>query len=209
MMSTLSKVIMLAVGAAIGSAATWMILKTKYEKDLEEEVEAIKAHYKKKVQVIEDAANTLHDIYRGTNTEVKVVDSDPEQKEKVVSKERYSKVLEDHKYSHDEPCYDEDTNEHPYVISPDEFGKDANGFGNDHDLITLNYYADNILADDWNDPIEDVEATVGEESLQHFGEYDEDVVYVRNERLKVDYEILRSNLKFIDVVNDNPSVMKE
>lgn len=206
MMSTLSKVIILAVGAAIGSAATWMILKTKYKKELDEEVEAIKEHYKKKVQVIEDAANTLHDIYRGTdNTDAVEPNKEPKEENQTISGDRYRKVLEDHKYSHDEPCYDDYANEHPYVITPDQFGNDTD----EYDLISLNYYADKVLADDWNDPIEDIEATVGEESLNHFGEYEEDVVYVRNERLRVDYEILRSNLRFEDVIKDDPSAMKE
>ena len=58
----------------------------------------------------------------------------------------------------------------PYVIPPDEFGE--------------------YLVDEEDEPIEDVESIVGVESLDHFGEWEDDAVHVRNDRLKTDYEIL-------------------
>ena len=67
---------------------------------------------------------------------------------------------------------------------------------------TLTYYADHVLTDDFDNPIEDVEAMVGEESLNHFGEYEEDAVYVRNERHKIDYEILLDERKYTEVVGN-------
>ena len=36
-----------------------------------------------------------------------------------------------------------------------------------------------------------VDAVVGEDSLNHFGEFEEDSVYVRNENIECDYEILK------------------
>lgn len=71
------------------------------------------------------------------------------------------------------------------VIPPEEFGRE-----DDYETISLTYYADGILADDRGEPIEDVEVTVGNESLRHFGEYEEDSVFVRNSRMMCDYEIL-------------------
>ena len=71
------------------------------------------------------------------------------------------------------------------MISPDEFGEFE-----DYRTINLSYYADEVLADEDDNIIEDIEGTVGEESLSHFGEYDDDAVHVRNDRIKCDYEIL-------------------
>ena len=225
MMSTSSKFIIFAVGAAIGSAVTWLLLRAKYEQDLKAEIDSLTTYYEKQVKVVEDAAKTLYDVYRGEDerkakkeastgvdtdgdkeeiNDVSASEINERVEENRIDTDRYRKVLEDHKYSHSDPCEDDGINAAPYVISPDEFGE-----ADDYDMISLTYYADKVLADDWNDPIEDIEATVGSDSLTHFGEYEEDSVFVRNDRLRVDYEILLSNLKFSDVVKNDPSAMKE
>ena len=75
----------------------------------------------------------------------------------------------------------------PYVIEPEIFGEDP-----DYETISLTYYADGVLTDENNciiDPGE-IESLIGEESLDHFGEYEDDSVFVRNEERKTDYEIL-------------------
>lgn len=82
----------------------------------------------------------------------------------------------------------------PYVISPDEFGQDES-----YETISLTYYADGVLADDDDEMVEDVENLVGFDSLNHFGEYEDDSVFVRNDRLKCDYEILLDHRKYTDV----------
>ena len=52
------------------------------------------------------------------------------------------------------------------------------------------------MADENNEPIEDVDSIIGLESLKHFGEYGDDSVYVRNDELKADYEILLDDEKY-------------
>ena len=85
----------------------------------------------------------------------------------------------------DESGYSAGKNMKPYVIYPEEFGAIS-----DHETISLTYYADGTLTDDDNVKIDDIEGTVGLDSLTHFHEYEDDSVFVRNERLKCDYEIL-------------------
>ena len=207
MMSTLNKVIIFAMGAVIGSLAAWKLTKTKYEKIMIEEEQSLREYYNKKVKVIEDTATDLHDSYQRREDALrKQLEEETEKEPEIVQDmdelhdkelDRYAEILKDHKYSLEEPCF-EGTNDKPYVVSPDEFG-DAD----DYDIITLNYYADGVVADDWNDPIEDIGATIGEDFASHYGEYEEDVVYVRNDRLKVEYEILRSNLRYEDMAKDD------
>ena len=50
---------------------------------------------------------------------------------------------------------------------------------------------------------------VGKESLNHFGEYEDDSVFVRNDRLKRDYEILLDQRNYSDVVKTMPHRMEE
>lgn len=209
MMSTLNKVIIFAMGAVIGSLAAWKLTKTKYEKIMIEEEQSLREYYNKKVKVIEDTATDLHDSYQRredalrkqleekTEKEPEIVQDMNESDNKVFF-DRYTEILKSYTPSPEEPHPDDGTNDKPYVVSPDEFGE-ADGY----DIITLNYYADGVVADDWNDPIEDIGATIGEDFASHYGEYEEDVVYVRNDRLKVEYEILRSNLRYEDMAKDD------
>ena len=98
----------------------------------------------------------------------------------------------------------------PYVISPDEFGE-----LDDYDLISLTYYADEVLADDIDEIVEDVDDVVGLDSLTHFGEYEPDSVFVRNDRLKADYEILLDERTYPEaiqgavMINGYPQIVEE
>lgn len=94
--------------------------------------------------------------------------------------------------------------EKPYVISPEEFGEFE-----EYEKISLTYYADEVLADENDEEVDDVEEIVGKGSLNHFGEYEDDSVFVRNDRLKCDYEILLDQRNYSDVVKTMPHRMEE
>lgn len=155
-----------ALGAAVGSVVTWKILETKYNELVEEEIESVKEVYSK------------HDSNIETEQE----------------KNEYSDILENYTSSlsekeekgSSEPMYDEK----PEVVSPEEFGENE-----DYGIITLTYFADGVLTDDQNIPINDVDDLIGEGSLEHFGEYEEDSVFVRDDRHGCYYEILLDERK--------------
>lgn len=91
------------------------------------------------------------------------------------------------------------TPDQPYVVLHDEFMENDP----DYHQPSLTYYeGDDILADEKDEPIEDVEGTVGVANLQRFGHGSKDtkVVYVRNERLALDFEITRSPGKYTEEV---------
>ena len=81
----------------------------------------------------------------------------------------------------------------PYVITPEEFSE------GEYNTVTLNYYTDRVLADDDYNVVKDIKGTIGEEALNAFGLYEEDVVYVRNEKYQIDYEILLDERAFCEV----------
>lgn len=81
----------------------------------------------------------------------------------------------------------------PYIIMPDQFINEEPYF----DKITLEYYEDGVLCDERTGEIlTDIESAIGRESLNHFGEYEDDVVYVRNERISTDYEVIYQDRPF-------------
>lgn len=92
----------------------------------------------------------------------------------------------------------------PYVIPPEDFGEK-----DDYSTESLVYFKDGVLADDMDHRIEDVEAMVGVESLNHFGEYEDDSVFVRNDRLKIDFEILLDERVYADVPKHHYHLVEE
>lgn len=80
----------------------------------------------------------------------------------------------------------------PYVISQDEYMEGEPGY----EQITLAYYEDGegVLVDPQDKPIPDSDKIVGDDNLLRFGHGSGDsrVVYVRNDDISVDFEIVKS-----------------
>ena len=178
----------LAVGAVLGSAATWYYLKDKYEKRANEEIESVKEMLLKKQN--EERQNGIDQMEMASKM-LKEANRINEAKE---NKKKADDIIATHYYSYSNTENDDDDEEvnpvkgrvKPYVISPDEFGE-----LDEHETAELTYYADGYLLDEDDEIIEDVAGMVGEDFASHFGEYEDDSVHVRNEYLLMDYEILR------------------
>jgi len=85
----------------------------------------------------------------------------------------------------------------PYIIHADEFAADERGFDSQSTLTW--YEGDQILTDSSEVPIYDVRNTVGELRFGH-GSGDPNVVYIRNEKLRAEYEIVRDFSSYQDTV---------
>lgn len=166
-----------AVGGAVGFAAANKLMKDKYEQLVQDEIDSVKAAFRKE-----------HPL--------------PEKKErpKPTEKERkaYSEYTAKLGYTEEKkPALVQE----PHIISPEEFGDQ-----DEYDEISLTYYSDGTVTDD-NDRAmseDEVEETIGKESLTHFGEYEDDSVFVRNDRLKADYEVLMDQRSYADVLREKP-----
>lgn len=213
-------VIMFTVGAAIGSAVTWKVVKTKYEQIIDEEIDSVRDEYinlmeKMKKHLNEtatyegpqdagEAARMEDDEYYPDDDERDFTEKEKQQIEyyKMTSRYRTSDGVEEDddeeggKGNEDEVPYING----PYVISPDEFASSPPGYF----AQPLDYFADGVLADSWGVKI-DIEETIGEEALEHFGDYVDDVVHVRNERKEIDYEVTRDPRTYDDMLATNPN----
>lgn len=194
-----------AAGALVGSVATWLVLRKKYEERERKEIEEIKTALFPKANVDkteeveqEPIERSKPDIPDPRQAELTSNDDETDEEvgdmkrryEKFVQLTDYNKIFDDEEVA----PVEEDL---PKVIPPEEFG-DIEGY----DQISLIYYADGYLADDFNnyEVMEDIDAHVGKESLKTFGRYEEDSVYVRNDNEQTYYEILRSDRLFVEVV---------
>lgn len=192
-------------GAAIGLIAGFKLSETKYQTKIQEEIASVK----------EALRNRKVDISKFAPKESKKVDEvskkvfkKPEQE---VRKVPYSTMYkEPSKQSEEERVIVEtkigEAKKGPYVISPDEFGEDQ-----EYEQISLIYYADNTLADDEDVVMdeEEIERTVGMDSLTRFGEYEPDSVFVRNDELKTEYEILLDQRPYFEVLKEKPYLRRD
>lgn len=209
MNKTVIGIISFAAGAAIGSVATLMSIKNKYEQIAKEEIEEVREVYMNAIRKTKDVDDE-HEESAPVNEAPKVAElksykdvmdesgyinygniTEAEVEEMV--KEKTKEIVEE---CNDilKKTEDKVNKNKPYVINPDDFGDDYN-------TITLVYYKDNVVTTyDTGEVLTDkeIEDLIGEESLSHFGEYEEDSVFVRNDARKIDYEILRSEETYSD-----------
>lgn len=193
----LSKVLYFAVGAALGSAATYYVVKRKYEELANQERIEREEYYKQKEELI-DLGESMS---QGFTDGLKGLGKDPDTKAKYeeitstyTSQEDakgddilkyYRERVKEHEKEREKE--EENVGERPYVISPEEFGEVG------YKTVSLTYYANGVLADEHDKEIgeDGIERLVGMESLNHFGEYEDDSVFVRNDKLHTDFEILK------------------
>lgn len=169
------KSLAVVAGIAIGFTIGWKYSEKKYRDIAQEEIDSVKELFKEKEAAMSQKENKP---LRETDNE-----------------ETYEKIMK--KYNNLEDTDKSESSEKPYVISPDEFGEFE-----DYEKISLIYYNDGVLTDENNEIVDDINEIVGEDSLKHFGEYEEDSVFVRNDKLKCDYEILYDLRKYKNV-SDN------
>ena len=189
-MSKITGLFIFVSGVAIGSVVTWKLLETKYERLIQEEIESVKEAYGRRYSGPQDLDEDAEEDVRTKADDAKEKPSIVEYASRL-QKEGYINYSDISKKEETKP---ETTIDKPYVIPPETFGE-----FDDYACIGLTYYSDGVLTDDSNNILDNVEEVVGFESLDHFGEYEDDAVHVRNDRLKCDYEIIKS----LDEYSDN------
>lgn len=171
-MTTWNKLAIFVTGIVLGSAITWNYAKTKYAKIADEEIASVKAAFKS------EKSNEDSDIHEEKNNIDKM--------EELAIANKY--------VTHDKVIKKEETDmNEPYVISPDDF--DENGY----EIVSLTYYADDVLTDEHDNVIRNRDKLIGKDSLTKFGEYEKDSVFVRDDERKIDYEILADTRNYHDL----------
>lgn len=201
----LSNVFIFGIGIAIGSAITYKIVSDKYESLINEEIESVKeslGYYDKKHndEVIDENVENPTKVFDPLKIEKKDYENmvsyykyhTPDEKVEEVDDpigvdpaEMEHPGLEFYRVNTDVP--DHSLKANIYVIPPEEYGVLL-----DYDMIDLTHYNDGVLCDDMDEIVEDIDDKVGRDYVNHFGDFDEpDVIHVRNDILRCDYEITR------------------
>lgn len=190
-MNKLGTVIAFLAGTAIGGMTAWRVANERYAKISEEDILSVKEAFRNREQKLKDEIEELKSKLEVTecSEEEKVpstILSTNEHQDKGDINE-YVRMVNRTKYAHTSVPQKEDHSiEAPYVISPEEFGE-MDGYTQ----ISLTYFEDDdILSDENGVIIDDPEEIVGD-ALNHFGDYEEDSVFVRSDPKRCDYEILK------------------
>lgn len=196
-----------AVGVFAGTKLMEKKLVTEFEVRLEKETADVRAFYggiqKQKYPTPADAVDDLvvpevaksMAQYQGRGgTPVaydKIVQSTSPKTEEVEMEEEPRTVQRN--------VFDKEDRGEVYVISQEEYMENET----DYIQSTLTYYrADNILADDREERIEDFETMIGPDAVANFGQNSSDpnVVHVRNERIQLEFEICLAEGSYGEVV---------
>lgn len=174
-----------SLGAAAGSVVASRVLKAKYERIVQEEIDAYKEYVRarngEKKETSEAPAEEDTDdtdqIVETMSDLISPYKSDDDRKEDGRKLKRACNI---------------------HVITPEEYDELP-----DYEKKSLTYYADGVITDEWDNVIKNAEDFIGENIEDHFGEYDEDSVFVRNDELKCDFEVLRDLQTYSDAMGDS------
>ena len=182
----LSKFVAFAFGAAVGSVVTWKLVEAKYRQIADEEIESVREVYAK--------------VY-GDSTEESEDEDEEDQKifDDLVKDLGYSSDEDKKKETEEETKKESEGEEdedmiRPYVIEEEDY--DEIGY----DTESLYYYDDGVLIYSITEEvIKDIDGLVGQDSIKQLLESGEDYIYVRNDELGIDFEILRDRRNFSEV----------
>lgn len=222
-MSKIKYLVAFGAGAIVGSLVTWKLINDAYEQKSKDDMDEVRRLMLDKHLVDDD---TVEEESKSDEIVVPttVIVEKPDLMEYATKLREngygtsgyvdYSKITPDGdeidddvdevlEYENDIPS--EEKVDKPYIITPDEFGE-----YDDYEQISLTYFGeDGILADENDEIVDDPDGVIGMESLIHFGIFEDDTVFVRNDALKCDYEVCWDNRKYVDVVKTKPYIMED
>ena len=170
----LNELLAFTVGAIVGTAVTYKVVKNRYEQI----IEAMEARYENR-ELCEEEQEDDDEII--TVPETNAIDD---------MRMTYNNLVQNAGYVEKEDTYVPG----PYTISPEEFDT-LDGYRTE----SLNHYACGTITDQFDNVIDDPESIIGDiDPAAYYGQYEDDAVYVRNDVTKCDYEILRDTRKYSD-----------
>ena len=202
------------LGAAAGSLVTWKLIEKKYMDMADEEIRSVKEMYRSKIvnsEVLDEKSDDQFVAREDpeftismelTDEGKQLADrlneltgsylSDKEKPDYTV----YSQAKEKHNAFDDAmPAEPETKKNEPYIIDPTEFGEFS-----EYEQRELTYYKDGVICENDTDMIDPYDIFGDLDVGDHFGEYEDDRVFVRDDRRQVDYEILRDERMFMEVL---------
>ena len=183
-----------SAGISIGGLISYVITKDKYETIMNKEIEEIRKYYKDKYENIKE-----------------------DDEEKIKEKGDYREIVREYVSKHvieeeDYNCDDEEDNHYTIMESRDltngvdfdeskkieswEFGEQPL-----YETETIILYSDGVATNDLGDVIDNLEEIMGVDQYREFKESSDESIFIRNDLLRMDYEIVKDDWRYEDLID--------
>ena len=189
------------LGATAGSLVTWKLIEKKYMDMADDEIRSVKEMYARKRCVDtnkSDDAPASNEVRSFNEDELRrvvelvtpYIEAPTDDKSDYTA---YSQAKQAESTA--KPAEPEVKQDDPYIIDPTEFGEFS-----EYEQRELTYYKDGIICENDTDIVDQDDIFGDLDVGEHFGEYENDRVFVRDDKRQVDYEILRDERTFMEVL---------
>lgn len=202
---TITNIFMLAVGAVIGSAATWVYSQKKYSQLIQSEIEKTKEYYsdkesdkheEKDIQNPEEEKQLEEEKKKALQTSADIINQSGYDMNSYSDYTRFSKPKEEHPeiVQKNLETFGSDEN-FPVVIAPESYGEIE-----DYATHEYTYFKDGVVVDDDGDVIDPdkVRSMLGIDFASHIGDFEADAVHIQNDLMKTYFEILAEPYDYND-----------
>lgn len=191
---TYKEPLLLGIGAAVGSAITALTLKNHYRRQADAEVEGMRQAYNVRLSEMALRNRTkpmpdIQEVAEALSVKIKTTEPDPaamtnyrEAFEREATEEEIANVI----LSNPGPVLE--------AITQDDF-IEPNGY----EKVNVIVYADGIAATEADDAILDVDDTIGVDAVPRMIRGNEEAIYIRNNDLMTDYEIVANENTYTEV----------
>lgn len=199
----LKESIIFSVGAAIGAASTYFILKDRFNKQRNEEQARDKEYYKElysnkeetpSEKVKEKPEDVEVKIENAVMAEVEVKPGEEPDYNDIINKLNYNQ------FSTKTPDMSGDPRpaKKPYQISMDDYNDDVSQIKK-----IISYFEDDgvCMDNDTKEVLDNVAKDIGIDNLELINTEGNDEVYIRNEQLGIDYNVVSEPGSYEDYVN--------
>lgn len=208
MNSVIKSTVIFLGGLVVGGVVTNLLVKEKYEHEAAEEISAMHKSFINRYKEPISEAKTEKTESTGSenyisNDKGKVIDySSFSKKEAPIETKSEEDISEDLDSTDDVVEMKREISDNPIYEIDWETYESSEEFGFSHVELVL-YTEDYILANVYDERIDDVEKRVTVDILNKFAHVPKDETWVRNEILGCDFNIVKDNRKFSDVVGEN------
>ena len=195
-------------GALVGAIVGWSAHKKKYEDQLETETESIRKAYEKKyVKISKADLPKVEDTAYMSEEEFKDYVN-----KRVEAKKEYEKITAQYQPEGEvvtpDMTLEERAAAQPELIYAQDYTEEQDN-GEKYDGIELLWFKDERLATDAEMELLDVATTIGWDAIAQFDKTGLSTIYVRNHRLKVDYEVFKYDGTYEELLAERPHLDKE
>ena len=210
-------------GAAIGGVATGLVMKQRFDIILEEEIQEVRDFWRANADEIEDEeapeeeeepSNPISSIYDTIPKEEQVKYNKPVMpvkksiEELMFEKNRHVEEVISEEFPEDDEPEEEEMEEfenivrvegEPHIINSQMFDSENAHY----DKLTITYYReDDTYADERDDFVPDAGRLIGYDVVENIDNYldDTNVVYIRNDSMTADVELLCVDGSFSEIV---------